>query len=39
MNDEPVAKNAFLHIANEVARNVSIRNANLDPTKILTIPV
>lgn len=38
MNDEPVSKNAFLNIAAEVARNVSMRNANLDPTQILTIP-
>lgn len=37
MNDEPVSKNAFLNIAAEVARNVSMRNANLDPTRVLTI--
>lgn len=35
MNDEPVSKNAFLHIAGEVARNISIRNANLEPTKVV----
>lgn len=39
INDEPVSRDAFLKIAQEVARNVAIRNANLDPTKILTIPV
>jgi ATP-binding protein involved in chromosome partitioning len=37
LNDEPVAKNAFMHLAAEVARNVAMRNANLDPTRVLTI--
>jgi ATP-binding protein involved in chromosome partitioning len=37
MNDEPVSKNAFLHLAAEVARNVAMRNANLDPTRVLTV--
>ncbi len=35
VDDEPVAKNAFLHIAGEVARQISIRNANLEPTKVV----
>lgn len=35
MNDEPVSKKAFLQIAGEVARNISIRNANLEPTKVV----
>lgn len=39
MDDEPISKAAFEHIAQEVARNVAIRNANLDPTQILTIKV
>ncbi|RYZ48852.1 MAG: iron-sulfur cluster carrier protein ApbC [Sphingobacteriales bacterium] len=37
LNDEPVAKNAFTHLASEVARSVAMRNANLDPTRILTL--
>ncbi len=39
LNDEPVSKKAFIDIAQNVARNVSIRNANLDPTRIMTINV
>lgn len=37
MDDEPVSQKVFKDIAREVARNVSIRNANLDPTKILEV--
>jgi ATP-binding protein involved in chromosome partitioning len=37
MNDEPVSKNAFLHLAAEVARNIAMRNANMDPTRVLTV--
>lgn len=37
VDDEPVSKTAFLTIAGEVARNISIRNANLEPTKILQV--
>ena len=37
MNDEPVSKAAFLHLASEVARNIAMRNANLDPTRVLTV--
>ncbi|OJU73879.1 MAG: MRP family ATP-binding protein [Bacteroidetes bacterium 47-18] len=39
IDDEAVSKAAFEHIAQAVARNVAIRNANLDPTKVLTIKV
>jgi len=39
INDEPISKKVFEDIAVQVARSISIRNANLDPTKILTIPV
>jgi ATP-binding protein involved in chromosome partitioning len=39
IDDEPISKAAFERIAQEVARNVAIRNANLDPTKVLTIKV
>jgi ATP-binding protein involved in chromosome partitioning len=37
MNDEPVSKNAFLHLASEVARSVAMRNVNMDPTRVLTV--
>jgi ATP-binding protein involved in chromosome partitioning len=37
MNDEPVSKNAFIHLAAEVARNIAMRNANMDPTRVLTV--
>lgn len=37
LNDEPVAKNAFMHLASEVARSVAMRNANVDPTRVLTL--
>lgn len=37
LNDEPIAKAAFTDIAKKVARNVAMRNANLDPTKIVTM--
>jgi ATP-binding protein involved in chromosome partitioning len=39
LDDEPVAKNAFIQIASEVARSVAMRNANMDPTRVLTINV
>jgi len=35
VDDEPVAKQAFLDLAGVVARNISIRNANLEPTKVV----
>lgn len=35
VNDEAVSKNAFLEIARQVARQVSIRNANAAPTKVV----
>lgn len=37
MNDEPVSKNAFIHLAAEVARSIAMRNANMDPTRVLTV--
>ncbi len=37
LDDDAISKQAFEKIAQEVARNVAIRNSNLDPTKILTI--
>lgn len=39
LNDEPISLNAFTEIAKKVARNVAMRNANLDPTKVMTIGV
>lgn len=35
VDDEPVAKAAFLELAGTVARSISIRNANLEPTKVV----
>ena len=35
IDDEPVAKEAFLTLAQAVARNVAMRNANVQPTKIV----
>jgi ATP-binding protein involved in chromosome partitioning len=35
MNDEPVTKKAFNTLAQKVAQNVAIRNANLEPTKVV----
>lgn len=35
MNDEPVAKKAFIDLAKKVAQNIAIRNANLEPTKVV----
>lgn len=35
MNDEPVSKSAFMALAQKVAQNVSVRNANLEPTKVV----
>lgn len=37
LDDEPVSQNAFLNIAGEVARQISIRNANLQPTKVVEV--
>jgi ATP-binding protein involved in chromosome partitioning len=37
LNDEPISKNAFLNLAANVARSVAMRNANLDPTSVLTM--
>lgn len=39
LDDEPATKAAFMNLANEVARHVSIRNTNLDPSKVVTIKV
>ena len=37
MDDEPIAKHAFSTLAQAVARSVAMRNANMEPTKILEI--
>jgi ATP-binding protein involved in chromosome partitioning len=39
IDDEPVAKNAFLELAGTVARAISIRNANLEPTRVVDVQV
>ncbi len=35
VDDEPVSRKAFLDLARSVARNVAMRNANIEPTKIV----
>ncbi len=35
VDDEPVAKAAFVELAQKVAQNIAIRNANLEPTKVV----
>jgi ATP-binding protein involved in chromosome partitioning len=37
LNDEPVSKAAFINLAQTVARTVAIRNANLEPTKVMEV--
>jgi ATP-binding protein involved in chromosome partitioning len=37
LDDEPVTKKAFIDLAKQVARNIAMRNANLEPTKIVEI--
>lgn len=37
LDDEPITKKAFTDLAQSVARNVSIRNANLEPTKVVQV--
>lgn len=35
VDDEPVAKNAFITLAKKVAQNIAMRNANMAPTKVV----
>jgi ATP-binding protein involved in chromosome partitioning len=35
VNDDQVSKDAFMSIAGKVAQNIAIRNANLQPTKVV----
>jgi len=35
VDDEPVAKNAFITLAKKVAQNIAMRNANMEPTKVV----
>lgn len=37
LNDEPVSKHAFMTLAQAVARNVAMRNAEIPPTKVVEI--
>lgn len=37
MGDDPVVANVMRELAQRVAQNVSIRNANLDPTKVIQV--
>ncbi|NDC42971.1 MAG: MRP family ATP-binding protein, partial [Chitinophagia bacterium] len=34
IDDEPVARASFMKLAQTVARNIAVRNLNMDPTKI-----
>jgi ATP-binding protein involved in chromosome partitioning len=35
VDNEPVARQAFITLAQKVAQNIAIRNANLEPTKVV----
>jgi ATP-binding protein involved in chromosome partitioning len=35
VDDEPVAKQAFITLAKKVAQNIAMRNANMPPTKVV----
>jgi len=35
VDDEPIAKNAFINLAKKVAQNIAIRNASMEPTKVV----
>jgi len=35
LSDEPISREAFLTLARRVAQNIAIRNANLEPTKVV----
>lgn len=35
VDDEPVAKSAFINLAKKVAQNIAMRNANMAPTKVV----
>jgi len=37
VNDEPVSQAAFATLAQTVARNIAIRNADLEPTKVMEV--
>jgi ATP-binding protein involved in chromosome partitioning len=39
LNGDQISKDAIDKVAQQVARQISIRNANLDPTKIVEINV
>ena len=39
ISDEAVTRNAFLTLAEKVAQNIAIRNANLEPTKVVQVAV
>ena len=35
VGDDPVAKEAFVTLAKKVAQGIAVRNANLEPTKVV----
>lgn len=36
-DEEPIVQQSFIHLAEEVARNVAIRNANFESTKVVEV--
>lgn len=37
INDDPVSRDTFINLAKEIARSISMRNANIDPTKVVVV--
>ncbi|MBS1586428.1 MAG: Mrp/NBP35 family ATP-binding protein [Bacteroidetes bacterium] len=35
LDDEPISKQAFTQLAQRIAQNIAIRNANMEPTKVV----
>jgi hypothetical protein len=35
LNDDQVTKDAFISVAQKVAQSVAMRNANMEPTKVV----
>ena len=39
IDDEPVAREAFINLAKRIAQNIAIRNASLEPTRVVQMSV
>lgn len=37
INDDAITRNVFLNLAREIARHIAMRNANLEPTKVVVV--